>query len=79
MISQAIGEKVEYEPLAPIDYIKRMMKKGWTRDVAEHTAELYRLVIEGAEAEITTDVEAILERKPRRLKAFIQEHTNQFR
>lgn len=79
MISQAIGQKVEYEPLGPLDYIKRMMKKGWTRDVAEHTVELYRLVMEGAEATITTDVEAILERKPRRLKAFIEEHKNQFR
>lgn len=74
MISRAIGEKVEYQPMGPLDYIKRMMKKGWSRDVAEHTVELYRLVMEGREEETTADVEDILERKPRRLQDFIEEY-----
>ncbi|MCB9264531.1 MAG: NmrA family NAD(P)-binding protein [Lewinellaceae bacterium] len=78
MIAKAIGETVEYQPMAPLDYIKRMMKKGWSRDVAEHTVELYRLVMEGREEEVTTDVEEVLARKPRRLKDFIGEHKDEF-
>lgn len=79
MISRAIGEKVEYQPMEPLDYIRRMMKKGWSRDIAEHTVELYRLVKEGREEETTSHVEDILERKPRRLEAFIEEYKEEFK
>lgn len=79
MISRAIGDQVDYLPLDPMDYIKRMMKKGWPRDIAEHTVELYRLVMEGLEAETTPDVEEILGRKPRRLGDFIEEHKEAFK
>ncbi len=78
MISKAIGEKVEYEPLAQGDYITRMTAKGWPKTVAEHTVELYQLVMEGREEEISPDVERVLGRRPRRLENFINEHKGQF-
>ncbi|MCO6491697.1 MAG: NmrA family NAD(P)-binding protein [Phaeodactylibacter sp.] len=79
MISRAIGETVAYQPMAPLDYIRRMMKKGWTRDVAEHTVDLYQLVMQGREEKTSPDLEQILERPPRRLADFIQEHKKAFR
>ncbi len=78
MISEAIGEKVEYVDVGRVDFIKMMVERGWPKKNAEHTIELYQYVQEGKEAEISQDVEEVLERKPRRLQDFIEEHKEKF-
>ena len=78
MISEAVGEKVEYRPIEPADYIKRMISKGWTKKAAEHTVYLYQLVQEGKEAEITPDIEKVLNHSPRRLSDFVEENKLKF-
>lgn len=55
-----------------------MTSKEWTKKAAEHTVYLYQLVQEAKEAEITPDIEKVLNHPPRRLSDFIEENKLKF-
>lgn len=63
-ISKAVGREITYQPMEKKAFIQLMQKKGWTEAAATFTAYLFDLVKTGKEAQISPDVERILERKP---------------
>jgi len=74
LIGEAIGKAVEYVPLKSDIFIELMVEKGWTRQVARHTAELYHYVRAGKEAHPSDDVATILGRAPIRFAQFVEDY-----
>lgn len=79
LISEVTGRNISYRSLDEEEFIGAMTERGWTEDRARHTAALYRYVREGKEEEISGDVERILQRPPRQLEDYIDEHRQDWR
>ncbi len=73
LIGEAAGRPMAYVPMDPDAFIEKMLEKGWTREEAEYTADLYSFVRQGKESRISHDIEHILGRHPRRLAQFVQD------
>ena len=78
MISKASGRAVHYHPLDRASFVRTMMDRGWTEAAAIYTADLYKYVLSGKEAEISGDIQRVLARPPRRLEAFVTERAAAF-
>lgn len=74
LIGDAIGKKVNYEPLEPEAFINLMVKKGWSEEAARYTESLFQYVRRGKEAEPSPDVEFVLGRKPIRFAQFVKDY-----
>lgn len=61
-ISNAAGRTIRYVNLNEEEFTDTMLERGWTRQQAEHTIFLYRIVRTGKEAVISDDMEEILGR-----------------
>lgn len=61
-ISKAAGRTIRYVNLNEEEFTDAMLERGWTKQQADHTIFLYRIVRTGKEAVISDDLEEILGR-----------------
>lgn len=74
-ISNALKRPIRYVPLNDDDFIKEMVKRGWTQQSAENTVKLYEIVKSGKEEVISHDVEKVLGRLPIRFGQFARDYS----
>lgn len=72
MLSQHLGQPVQYQPQSREDYIATMTKRGWTNEAAAYVADLYKVVKTGKENRVSQDVEHILNRQPNNFLQFLE-------
>ncbi|MFQ5446808.1 MAG: SDR family oxidoreductase [Saprospiraceae bacterium] len=73
-ISKAVGRRIKYVPLNDDDFVKEMMKRGWSQSAAENTVALYKIVKTGKEEGISGDVELVLGRPSISFGQFAMDH-----
>ncbi|MBR9922625.1 MAG: NmrA family NAD(P)-binding protein [Bacteroidetes bacterium] len=74
LLSQALDRKIEYIPLSETAFAERLIKQGSSKDAAEATNFLYRIVRSGKEAESDPGLAKTLGRPTIRMEAFIQDY-----
>lgn len=70
IFSEVTGREVAYNDVSLDDYVRKVAEKGWGEDTAKYVAALFEKVRKGSEADVSSDLETLLGRKPRTFREF---------
>lgn len=74
ILSEAAGRPVSYEPVSDEEFRELLLADGWSPGEVKAILRLFASVRKGGRAPVLPELEQVLGRPPRTLRAFAQEN-----